>query len=237
MHIASTAIGIPSIGSIAIDDSICRVKNTHITTRLENWNQLSLPTSSQAVSKPVTARVKAGRLASASIDYTKLTKKIPPTIVWLRRDLRIGDNPALHHAAKSDKPVLIIYIDELKPDDPWSTGAASKWWLHHSLKSLTAELKLIGGRLRIFQGDPKAIITKLITETGADTVLWNRRYEPTSIAKDQLLKTHLSGKKIDVRSFPGNLCHEPWTVKRQESHPYKVFTAYWRASLLSLIHI
>lgn len=179
----------------------------------------------------MTARVKAGRLASASIDYTKLTKKIPPTIVWLRRDLRIGDNPALHHAAKSDKPVLIIYIDQLKPGDLWSMGAASMWWLHHSLKSLAADLKLIGGRLRIFQGDPKAIVTKLITETGADTVLWNRRYEPDAIAKDKLLKTHLSGKKIDVRSFPGNLCHEPWTVKRQENHPYKVFTAYWRASL------
>lgn len=179
----------------------------------------------------MTAHDKAGKLFSALIDDPKLSKPTSPTIVWLRRDLRLGDNPALHHASKADCPLLIIYIDESKQGDPWSMGAAAKWWLHHSLKSLITDLKPIGGRLRIFQGNPKSIITKLVDDTGADSVLWNRRYEPSSIAKDKALKTYLTSKKINVNSLPGNFCHEPWQVQRQEKFPYKVFTAYWRASL------
>lgn len=157
--------------------------------------------------------------------------KSNPIIVWLRRDLRILDNPALTWAAQQQKPVLVIYIAEQASTDKWAPGAATNWWLHHSLRSLSESIKTPGGRLRIFSGNPEKVIPALVKETGADTVVWNRRYEPASISTDTNLKQQLSKLDITVKSLPGNFCHEPWQVMRQEKFPYKVFTAYWRASL------
>ncbi len=165
-----------------------------------------------------------------------------PTIYWFRRDLRLRDNPALHWAVKRKKaPVYCVYIYETDfesgGDSPdWEYGGASRWWLHHSLDSLANDLASAGNRLRLFTGSPKKILTRVVAETSASTIAWNRRYEPKGIALDTYLKTTFTDQGIEVHSSPGNLCHEPWVVTRQGTkaegkQPYKVFTAYWRASL------
>ncbi len=168
--------------------------------------------------------------------------KKPPVIVWLRRDLRLEDNPALYAAAESGQPVLVVYIHESpvhqsnksgarKHDESWSTGGASGWWLHHSLTALSQSLKSAGNRLRIFSGDAGQVLQSIIDTTEADTLLWNRRYEPLAIETDSALKSAFTEQGISVQSYPGNYCHEPWQVRREGKHPYRVFTAYWRASL------
>ena len=58
-----------------------------------------------------------------------------PVIIWLRRDLRLADNPALHAGVQSGKPLILLYIDETNRGR--ALGAASKVWLHHSLISLS----------------------------------------------------------------------------------------------------
>jgi len=155
--------------------------------------------------------------------------KKAPVIVWLRRDLRINDNPALQSAATAGLPVLVVYIDDTEAN--WSPGGASRWWLHHSLTSLNKSLKTVGNRLRVFSGKALPSLQTIIDETGADTLLWNRRYEPESIDCDSRIKKHFSELGVHVNSYPGNFCHEPWQVRRDGKHPYRVFTAYWRASL------
>jgi hypothetical protein len=45
-----------------------------------------------------------------------------PTVVWLRQDLRIHDNPALHAAARSGESAVCLYV--------WSEheeGTAAEW--------------------------------------------------------------------------------------------------------------
>lgn len=158
-----------------------------------------------------------------------MAAKKPPVIVWLRRDLRLDDNPALQSAASAGSAVLVIYIYET--EQSWSPGGASRWWLHHSLTELNKSLKAVGNRLRVYSGDAKTTLTSIVDETGADTLLWNRRYEPDAIDCDSGIKKHFSDLGLTVNSFPGNYCHEPWQVRREGKHPYRVFTAYWRASL------
>ena len=54
-----------------------------------------------------------------------------PIIMWFRRDLRLADNPALHEAAASGRPVIPLFIlDETK--EVRAPGAASLWWLDKS---------------------------------------------------------------------------------------------------------
>ena len=101
---------------------------------------------------------------------------IQQTILWFRVDLRLSDNPALKKAVDLNLPVLPIFIYDEEDAQRRSLGAASKWWLHKSLKNLSNELELVGSKLLIFKGKAEEILQKLIYNTKVTNVLWNRRY-------------------------------------------------------------
>ncbi|MGB8852970.1 MAG: deoxyribodipyrimidine photo-lyase [Pirellulales bacterium] len=152
------------------------------------------------------------------------------TIVWFRHDLRIDDNPALIAAAARGAvvPVFIWAPDEEKP---WPPGAASRWWLHHSLEKLAAVLEKLGAPLVIRRGPTQAALESLAKETKATHVVWNRRYEPVVIARDTAIKKKLAAAGLDVESFNGSLLFEPMHVATKEGKPYQVFTPFWRSLL------
>jgi deoxyribodipyrimidine photo-lyase len=62
------------------------------------------------------------------------------TLVWFRQDLRLADNPALAAAHAAGGPVIPVYVHAPAEEGGWAPGGASRWWLHHSLASLAAEL-------------------------------------------------------------------------------------------------
>lgn len=148
---------------------------------------------------------------------------------WFRNDLRLEDNPALVHAAEQGS-VIPVYIYDNTVDDSQSIGGASKWWLHHSLTALNEALS---GKLVIMQGEPMTMLQKLIDETGASSVSWNRGYEPKQIARDTHIKKVLKASGISVQSFNGHLLWEPMQVVKKDGTPYKVFTPYYRKGCLA----
>jgi deoxyribodipyrimidine photo-lyase len=150
----------------------------------------------------------------------------PLAIVWFFRDLRLSDNPALSAAAKLGK-VVPVFIWTPEEEGAWPPGAASRWWLHHSLKSLTASL----GGLVIRRGPSLAALRQLVKETGATAVFWNRRYEPALIARDTRVKQALLADGLRVESFGSALLLEPWEMRTSSSGPYKVFTPFYRVCL------
>ena len=154
------------------------------------------------------------------------------TVVWLRRDLRLDDNPALAAAAKRGA-VAPVYIWAPDEEDGWPLGGASKWWLHHSLERLGAELERLGSKLILRRGDSLAELEKIASECGADAVYWNRRYEPHAVKRDKQIKATLRKQGLEVESFNGFLLWEPWEIETKTAGPYKVFTPYYRACLQS----
>jgi len=153
-----------------------------------------------------------------------------PTLVWLRNDLRLSDNPALTAAVERGEPVAVVYVLEEAGQGIRPLGAAARWWLHHSLESLAASLKSIGGSLVLRRGDASKEIPRLVEELGASAIFWNRRYG-ASRDLDAGLKSSLRERGLDVQSFQANLMFEPWTVSTAEGNPYRVFTPFWRACL------
>jgi deoxyribodipyrimidine photo-lyase len=143
------------------------------------------------------------------------------SLVWFRLDLRLADNPALATAAKLGK-VVPVFIWAPEEEGNWPPGAASRWWLHHSLKSLAKDL----GGLVIRRGPSLDALRKLVKETGATAVFWNRRYEPPLIARDTKVKQALIADGLKVESFNSALLFEPWELKA-----YRVFTPFYRACL------
>jgi deoxyribodipyrimidine photo-lyase len=152
-------------------------------------------------------------------------------LVWFRRDLRLSDQPALQAATKHCDAVLPVYIHAPDEEIPWSPGAASRWWLHHSLSALDAELNRRGLRLIVRRGPTLPVLAALARETGACAVFWNRLYEPALIARDTKIKQELLAAGIRAESSSGTLLREPWEVLRDGAAPYKVFTPFWKASL------
>ena len=69
------------------------------------------------------------------------------TILWLRQDLRLADQPALQAAIERGGAVIPVFIDSAAEEGEWQPGAASRWWLHQSLESLAAALEQRGSRL------------------------------------------------------------------------------------------
>lgn len=145
-----------------------------------------------------------------------------PTLVWFRQDLRLDDNPALHAAAQRG-PVLPLYI--LDDGEPWTMGAASRWWLHHSLTALNAAL---GGDLWVLRGDASDILPRLAAEQGIEQITWNRCYEPWRRARDSHIEQRLLEEGIQATSFSGSLLWEPSQNLKQDGTPYKVFTPFYK---------
>ena len=155
------------------------------------------------------------------------------SIVWLRDDLRLDDNPALARAAELGLPLTVVYILDEESDGIRPLGGAVRWWLHHSLASLAADLEDAGSALVLRRGPAARIIRDLVHETGASHVLWNRRYGGPERAVDAGIKEWAVGAGIEAASFQASLLFEPWTVTTGSGGPYKVFTPFWRACLAS----
>lgn len=152
-------------------------------------------------------------------------------LVWLRRDLRLGDQPAFAAAVAHGGAVVPVYVHAPEEDGAWAPGAASRVWLHGSLERLDASLRARGSRLVLRRGPTLRTLRALCDELGATAVFWNRLYEPAAIRRDSLVKEALRAQGLTAESFGGSLLYEPWTVKTQTGTPYQVFSPYWRTCL------
>ena len=153
-----------------------------------------------------------------------------PVIVWFRRDLRIADNPALTEAAATGAPVIPLYIHDERLDGR-PMGAASKWWLDRSLRVLAADLRDRGAPLVLRSGDAEAVLHSAIDETGAQTVLMNRLFEPTAWERDSEIAHGLKSEGVTCRGFNGTMLARPGSVRTGQDAPYKVFTPFLKALL------
>ncbi|MCX8997550.1 DNA photolyase family protein [Rhizobiaceae bacterium BDR2-2] len=152
-----------------------------------------------------------------------------PVIVWLRKDLRLDDNAALAAAAETGAPIIPLYIYEPESAGTGPLGGAQKWWLHHSLAAFGESLRPLGSRLVLKSGGARTVLEELIRETSAGAVFWNRRYDPLGIAVDTPVKQALKADDIAVKSFPGQILHEPTRLLTGGGKPFRVYTPFWNA--------
>ena len=135
-----------------------------------------------------------------------------PSIVWLRSDLRLADNPALAAAVAKGGPVIPLYIQDDAAHGDWRPGSAASWWLAQSLATLETALAERGSRLVRRRGDSLGVLEAVIAASGADAVFWNRRYTPAGIAQDTGIKAALRAAGIEAKSFKASVLVEPMQV-------------------------
>lgn len=152
-------------------------------------------------------------------------------IIWIRRDLRLTDNPALAAALAQGRWPVPVFIHAPDEEAPWQRGAASRWWLHHALCAFDGALGERGSRLVVTVGDSLAELRRIATATGADVVVWNRLYDPPTIARDARIKQALRADGLRCESFNAALLFEPWEIATNNGDPYRVFSAFWRKTI------
>jgi len=122
-----------------------------------------------------------------------------------------------------------VYIHAPEEAGKWAPGGASCWWLHHALEDLLRELEARGFRLIIRKGGSEETLFRLLEETGADGVYWNRCYERYRMREDSRIKTRLKDEGHEGWSGNALLLREPWQVATGSGGPYRVFTPFSRA--------
>lgn len=152
-----------------------------------------------------------------------------PALVLFRRDLRLADNPALTEAVNRGGPVILLHVRETDDPDAGALGAAQRWWLHHSLQRHMKACESRGSRIILRTGSQNAIIEKIVKETGATAVYWNRRYHLKGRETDANLKSWAKELGLEANSFAANLLHEPSRLLTGAGGPYRVYTPFWKA--------
>ena len=110
-----------------------------------------------------------------------------------------------------------------------SLGAAPKWRLGLGIEALQFALEAKGNRLILRRGSAFEELKALVAETGAQTVYWQRAYDPTSQERDAAVKAALLELGVEAQSFKGHLLFEPWTVQTKVGGFFKVYTPMWNS--------
>ena len=147
------------------------------------------------------------------------------SIWWIRRDLRLTDNPALHAALKPGSVLPVFIIDPAFD----SASARRKNFLYEGLHALDKDLRERGSYLLIRTGKPLNILKQLIIETKADGIFAEEDFTPYARKRDLEIEHHLPFHLIS-----GQTVHHPNTVLKADGNPYTVYTPYskvWKAKL------
>jgi deoxyribodipyrimidine photo-lyase len=148
------------------------------------------------------------------------------SILWLRRDLRRRDHPALLAAreAAGDGDLVVAFVV-----DPrfWAGGGpVRRAWLAATLKALDDDLD---GNLTLLHGDPRTRIPELAERVGASSVHVTRETTPSGAARDRVVAEGLEDAGADWVETGTPYAVGPGLVVNGSGDPYKVFTPFAKA--------
>jgi deoxyribodipyrimidine photo-lyase len=150
-------------------------------------------------------------------------------IFWFRRDLRLHDNPALHHALNQDLPVVPVFIFDLdilsRLSDPADVRIS---FIHKEISRIKSELESIGSSLLVMYGKPEEVFDRISGDYKINRVYANHDYEPYARDRDQRVHILLKKKGIDFQTFKEQVIFEKDEVVKPDGKPYTVFTPYSR---------
>ena len=144
------------------------------------------------------------------------------SVMWFRRDLRVGDHPALAAAVEAGDVLPLFVVDPVLME---RTGAPRAAHLHDCLVALRESTD---GHLVVRHGDPTEIVPALAAETGAETVFVTRDHGPYGRRRDAEVADRLRSDDRKLRGVGCNYALEPGSVRKRDGDPYAVFTPFSR---------
>ena len=145
-------------------------------------------------------------------------------IWWIRRDLRIIDNPALSNALENAEYVIPLFIA-----DPYLltlsyTGPRKKNFLQQGLQVLDLQLTSLGSRLILRSGSPIEVLSTLVSQSGSQAIFAEADFTPYARRRDSAV-----AQKLPLRLIGSSGYSHPESVLKKDGKPYTVFTPYKHA--------
>ncbi len=144
-------------------------------------------------------------------------------LLWLRRDLRRADLPALG-AATENGDVAVLFVVDPQFWDP--AGPGPRRWLAANLISLR---DTYGGRLTLRRGDPRTVVPQVARELGATRVHVSEETEPAGARRDRDVSSALADFGVQLVRTGSPYAVTPGRVVTREGQPFHVFTPFSRA--------
>ncbi len=151
------------------------------------------------------------------------------SVLWLRRDLRRRDHPALLAArdAAGDGDLVVAFVVDPRLWD--GGGVVRRAWLAANLRALDESLD---GTLTLLHGDPRRVVPALAERVGASSVHVTRETTPAGRRRDEKVADLLRAGGVEWVETGTPYAVGPGLVVNGSGGPYKVFTPFskaWRA--------
>ncbi len=156
------------------------------------------------------------------------------SLVWLRRDLRVFDHAALHHALQKSKSVYCVFVYDSAILDSLPRRDRRVEFIHACVAEVAAELAQMGGELIVLHADAADAIPRLAAELGVAAVFANHDYEPQAMARDAAVERALAADARLWFSFKDQVVFEKNEVLSLSDKPFSVYTPYKNAWLTKL---
>ncbi len=144
------------------------------------------------------------------------------SIWWLRRDLRLGQNPALQAALDHSQAVLPVFI--LDPVLLHRPAPNRKGFLFAGLRALDADLRSRGSRIIVRKGEPLAELRRLLQESGASAIYAVDDTSPYARHRDGAVT-----RELPLVLTGGHTVHPPGAVHKADGSAYTIFTPFSKA--------
>ena len=152
----------------------------------------------------------------------------PVGLLWLRRDLRLNDHPALAAAMAGGRRVVPVFVLDPRLLAGPRASANRTWFLLGALRELASELAARGAPLVVRTGRPEAVIPALAAAAGAADVFATRDVSPFARARDRAVRDALAADGRRLHLAPGLLVAEPEQILTNDGRPVTVFTPFAR---------
>jgi len=152
-------------------------------------------------------------------------------IHWFRSDLRLRDNTALAGAAARADQIALVFVFDDRLLSSSRVGPPRLRFLWESLERLASDLKRRGHRLVLRRGDPVEEIPRLIRETGAELLSFNRDPGPYARRRDTGVRGAAERAGARVLDCKDRVLFESADLRTRTGRPYRVYTPFRRAWL------
>jgi deoxyribodipyrimidine photo-lyase len=159
-------------------------------------------------------------------------KPVSTTLVWLRRDLRLHDHPALRAALESGYRVVPVFCFDLRLLRGRHRSGPRTQFLLECLADLDASLRARGSRLIVREGAPEYELCSLAGEVHARSLHVSADAGPFARQRDARVQQALHRAGVAFHSHPGTFAiDELAAIRTSAGRPYTVFTPFYRAWL------
>ncbi|MGI8954012.1 MAG: cryptochrome/photolyase family protein [Nocardioidaceae bacterium] len=146
------------------------------------------------------------------------------SVMWFRRDLRLGDNPALVEAvaAGPDGVVPLFVLD----DRLWGPAGPSR---RSHLAASLADLSTRVSGLHLVHDDPVLAVVRVARRAGASSVHIAADRGPYGSARDDRVEQALAEHDVALVRAGSAYAVTPGRVTKDDGSPYRVYTPFARA--------